>query len=147
MTDREIQDQIDKARQDVITLDYSKWSAEQRRANRSTDHDLWEQERDQTLARQKADNAESRRKRLEKLEADKAAKQSERDAENKVKQQAAEATLKSRLKATYMANPAASVEDFERDYPQLKSDYLKREALRNDALARESHARSIREGF
>ena len=147
MTDKEIQDRIDQAHEDVINLDYSKWSARQRQLKLSSDHSLWQQERDRTLARQKADNAESRRKYLERLEADKAAKQAERDAENKVKQQAAEESLKRRLKTSYMSNPAATDEDFERDYPQLKSEFLRSETVKKDVIARESMARSIRESF
>ncbi len=147
MTDEQIKQSMRQIEADNINLDYSKWSFERRRAGLPTNHDLWQGARDQTLARQQAENAETRRKYLASLEADKAAKQAERDAENKVKQIAAEASLKSSLKASYMANPAASDEDFERDYPQLKSDYLKREALRNDTIARESMARSMRERF
>ena len=147
MTDEQIKQQIAQSKQDIITLDYSKWSLERRRAGLPTNHDLWQDARDQTLARQKSDNAEARRKYQAGLEADKAAKQAERDAENKPKQIAAEARLKSSLKASYMANPAATDEDFERDYPQLKSEYLKREALRNDVAARESMSRVIRDSF
>jgi hypothetical protein len=49
------------------------------------------------------------------------------------KQQFADNQLKSRLKTAYMQNPAASDEDFERDYPTLKSDYLRGEAMKQDA--------------
>ncbi len=67
--------------------------------------------------------------------------------EAKQKQQTAEGQLKSDLKAAYMQNPAASIEDFERDYPQLKSDYLRGEAMRNDAAAREAQTRMMRGSF
>ncbi len=63
------------------------------------------------------------------------------------KQEQAGASLKSRLKNAYMQNAAATDEDFERDYPQLKSEYLRGEAMRNDAVARESQARAMRESF
>ncbi|MDQ3131086.1 MAG: hypothetical protein M3Q99_10035 [Acidobacteriota bacterium] len=133
--------------QDTISLDYSRWSFEQPRANLPNDHNLWQQVRDRTLARQKSDNAEARRKYIAKLDDEQKARQAERDAENKPKQIAAEASLKSSLKASYMANPAASDEDFERDYPQLKSEYLRGEAMRNDAIARQSQARAMQESF
>ncbi len=147
ITKEEVAKSMAQIEADNINLNYSEWSFERRRSGLSTDHDVWKQARDQTLARQQSENAELRRKRLASLEADKAAKQAERDAENKPKQIAAEASLKSSLKASYMATPAATNEDFERDYPQLKSEYLRAEALRNDAQARESMARSMRERF
>ena len=146
-TKEEIQKSMTQIEADNINLDYSKWSFERRRAGLPTNHELWTDARGQTLTRQKSENSETRRKYLASLEADKAAKQAERDAENKPKQIAAEASLKSSLKASYMANPAATDEDFERDYPQLKSDYLRGEAMRNDAIARESQARAMRESF
>jgi hypothetical protein len=64
--------------------------------------------------------------------------------EAKSRQQAAESALKGSLKTSYMTNPAATIEDFERDYPQLKSDYLRGEAINKDAAARESQARMMR---
>jgi hypothetical protein len=151
MTDEQIKQQVKQSLAqsdaDIIALDYSKWSLEQRRANKPNDHNLWQQVRDRTLARQQSDNAEARRKYLAKLDDEQKARQAERDAENKPKQIAAEASLKSSLKASYMANPAASDEDFERDYPQLKSDYLRGEAMRSDAIARESMSRAMRDSF
>ncbi len=51
------------------------------------------------------------------------------------------------MKASYMANPVATNEDFERDYPQMKSDYLRNEAMKTDAAARESMARAMRSNF
>lgn len=67
--------------------------------------------------------------------------------EAKSRQQAAEWALKGSLKSSYMANPVATNEDFERDYPQLKSDYLRGEAINKDAAARESMARAMRRNF
>jgi hypothetical protein len=64
--------------------------------------------------------------------------------EAKSRQQTAEADLKSRMRISYLANPVATNEDFERDYPQLKSDYLRNEAMKTDAQARESQARMMR---
>jgi len=70
-----------QTQQDAITLDYPAWSQQRTRAGLSNNHDLWEEQRDDVLARQQSANAESRRKRLAGLEAAKAEKQSERDAE------------------------------------------------------------------
>ncbi len=81
MTDKEIQQQIDKAEQDAITLDYTKWSFQQRQAKRPTDHNLWQQERDRVLARQRFDNAAAGRKYRASLETAKAEKQREHDAQ------------------------------------------------------------------
>jgi hypothetical protein len=65
----------------------------------------------------------------------------------KQKQQSAEASLKNSLRNAYMQNVAATDEDFERDYPILKSDYLRGEAMKKEAVARESQARAMRETF
>lgn len=46
-----------------------------------------------------------------------------------------------------MVNPAATGEDFERDYPQLKSDYLRSEAMKQETIARESSASAMRGNF
>ena len=62
-------------------------------------------------------------------------------------QQDAEARLKSALKTAYMKNEAATLEDFERDYPQLKSDYLRIEAMKADATVKSAQARMIQESF
>ena len=63
------------------------------------------------------------------------------------KQQTAEASLKSRLKQSYMSNPAADEAGFEADYPSLRSEYLRNETLRQDAIVRDASARRLREGF
>ncbi len=81
MTDKEIQDQNNRAEQEAITLDYTKWSFQQRQAKLPDDHNLWQQERDRVLARQRSDNAEAGRKYREKLDAAKAAKRREHEAE------------------------------------------------------------------
>ncbi len=78
MTDKEIQDQYNQTTQDNTTLDFSKWSAQQRRAKLPTDHDLWQQQRDAVLRRQQSDNAEARRKYLAKLDDERKAKRRKR---------------------------------------------------------------------
>ncbi len=69
-----------QTQQDQITLDFSAWSQQRTRAKLSNSRDLWEEQRDDVLARQQASNAESRRKYLAGLEAAKAEKQREYDA-------------------------------------------------------------------
>ncbi|HSK71304.1 MAG TPA: hypothetical protein VK892_06385 [Pyrinomonadaceae bacterium] len=81
------------------------------------------------------------------LEEERRAKQAERDAETQKRRQAEEEKLKDRLKMAYMANPAASAEDFERDYPQLKSEYLRKQALEADESARQAHTNAFRSQF
>ncbi len=74
MTDEQIKQSIAQAEQDIIALDYGKWSFQQRQSKLPTDHDLWKQVRDRTLARQQSDNAEAGRKYRARLEAVKADK-------------------------------------------------------------------------
>jgi hypothetical protein len=110
MTDAEIQNQINQATQDAITLDYGKWSFQQRQAKLPTDHDLWKQVRDRTIARQQSDNAEAGRKYQAKLEAAKAEKQRERDAAIDLEL----APEKRRLQNEWLANnPTQTAADFE----------------------------------
>jgi hypothetical protein len=67
--------------------------------------------------------------------------------EAKKNQERAETDLKSRLKTSYMSNPVATEEDFERDYPQLKSEFLRAETMKKDEAARQSMANSFRSKF
>lgn len=100
----------DKETQDNITLDYSKWSFQQRQAKRPADHNLWQQERDRVLARQKADNDEAGRKYRASLETAKAEKQREHDAriDRELEPQ------KQKLKREWLANnPNFTETDFE----------------------------------
>ncbi len=77
----------------------------------STDHDLWKQERDRTLARQRSDNAEARRQRLAGLERQRKAKQAETDAEIDLEL----APEKRRLQNDWLANnPDLTEADFEK---------------------------------
>ncbi len=97
--------------QDQITLDYSKWSQQRIGAKLSNDHNLWKEQRDDVLARQQAHNAETRRKYLDGLEAAKAEKQSQQDAEVDAELEPA----KQRLKRDWLANnPAFTESDFEK---------------------------------
>ncbi len=81
MSETELKQSIAMAQQDATTLDYSKWCEQRRQAKLSTDHPLWLTERDNVLARQQSDNAESRRKYLANLESARKAKKAETDAE------------------------------------------------------------------
>jgi len=65
----------------------------------------------------------------------------------KQKQEQNEAALKNRLKQSYLANPAATEEDFEKDYPNLKSDYLRAEALKRETEIKQAQSRLAREVF
>ncbi len=87
MTDEQIKQQIAQAEQDAITLDYTKWSAQRIQAKLPNDHNLWQFERDRTLARQKWDNAAARRKHLEGLETARNAKKAEADAQTELELQ------------------------------------------------------------
>ncbi len=72
MTDEQIQQQYNQTMQDETTLDYSKWSNRQRQLKLSDDHDLWEQERDRVLSRQRIDNLTAKSRHLASLEAKRA---------------------------------------------------------------------------
>jgi hypothetical protein len=107
----ELQQQINQATQDAITLDYSKWATQQRQAKLSTDHVLWQQERDRTLARQRSDNAASRARHLNKIQTDREAKRAEADAQTEIQLQ----PEKRRLQNEWLANnPTQTAADFEK---------------------------------
>jgi hypothetical protein len=58
-------------------------------------------------------------------------------ADNKKKQQqVADARLKASLKTAFMRNPAATEEDFESAYPELKREKLSREVVAREQAAR-----------
>jgi type IV secretory pathway VirB4 component len=81
MTITELQDQINQAEQDIITLDYKKWSKQQRHSKLPTNRALWHTESDGVLLRQQLDNAESERRHLAMLDVIRVEKQREVDAE------------------------------------------------------------------
>lgn len=97
--------------QDQITLDYSKWSQQRIGAKLSNDHDLWKEQRDDVVARQQTKNAETRRKYLDGLEAAKAEKQSQRDAEVDAELEPAKQTL---MRGWLANNPDQTIGDFEK---------------------------------
>ncbi len=121
MTDEQIKQQIAQSEQDIITLDYSKWSFQQRQANRPTDHDLWKQERDRTIARQQSDNEAARQRHLAKLADDRKAKQDEADAQIELSL----APEKKRLQNQWLVdNPTQTVADFEKKAWHLLKENL-----------------------
>jgi hypothetical protein len=100
-----------QSEQDQITLDYSKWSFQQRQAKLSTDHDLWKQQRDAVLARWQTNNDATRAKYLAGLAAEKAAKQSERDAQVDAGLEPTKQTL---MREWLANNPNETAADFEK---------------------------------
>ena len=121
MTDEQTKQQIAQAEQDEITLNYSKWSFQQRRLKLSANHNLWQQERDRVLARQQSDNAEAGRKYRATLEAAKAEREREHDAQidRELEPQ------KQRLKREWLANnPNQTAADFEKKAWHLLKENL-----------------------
>lgn len=118
MTDTETRRKIAQNLQDNKTLYYSSWAAERMRLKLLHDHGLWEKERDAVLTRQKRENDALRVARTAQITAD-------REKELQKRQEQEEARLKSELKRRYLSHPASTEADFERDYPALRSDYLR----------------------
>ncbi len=127
-----------QTQQDQITLDYPAWSQQRTRAKLSNSRELWEEQRDDVLSRQQSENAELRSKYLAGLEAKKAGKQAERDAEIDVELEPA----KQRLKRAWLANnPSLTESDFEsKAWVLLRENLVEereadnREAIRNSLL-------------
>jgi trehalose/maltose hydrolase-like predicted phosphorylase len=121
MTDEQRKQQIAQIEQDNITLDYTKWSEQRRNAKLSNDHNLWQFERDRTLARQRSDNAEARARHLNKIEAERKAKQTEADAQTEIQLQ----PEKRRLQNEWLANnPTQPPADFEKKAWHLLKENL-----------------------
>lgn len=57
-------EQLSQTEQDVINLDFVKWSAQQLRLKRPTDHNIWKQAKAETEARQANENRMARERRL-----------------------------------------------------------------------------------
>jgi hypothetical protein len=122
-----------QSEQDQITLDYSKWSFQQRQAKLSTDHDLWKQERDAVLARWQANNGETRRKYLAGLENEKAQKQAERDKQIDTGLEPTKQTL---MREWLANNPNETAADFEKKaWVHLRENLL--EHRRNETFEAE----------
>lgn len=121
MTDDQIKQQVAQGEQDTITLDYGKWSFQQRQSKLPTDHDLWKQVRDRTLARQQSDNEAARQRHLAKLDGDRKAKQAEADAQTELQL----APEKRRLQNEWLANnPTQTAADFDKKAWHLLKENL-----------------------
>jgi hypothetical protein len=121
MTEAELKLQIAQAQSDATTLDFGKWSFEQRRANLPTDHSLWQQVRDRTLARQQSDNEAARQRHLASLAGDRKAKQAETDAQVEAELQ----PEKRRLQNEWLANnPTQTAADFNQKVWHLLKENL-----------------------
>ncbi len=140
MDNDQLQQAVAQAEQDAITLDYAKWSFQQVRAKRPNDHELWQQERDHLLARQQSDNAELRRKRLDGLEAAKAERQREYDAEIDRELEPTKQTL---MRGWLANNPNFTESDFEKKaWVHLRQNLI--EQRKTDALNAEIKSASGR---
>ncbi len=129
-----------ESEQDQITLDYSKWSFQQRQAKLSTDHDLWKQQRDAVLARWQSNNDETRRKYLAGLAAEKTAKQAERDKQIDTELEPTKQTL---MREWLANNPNETAADFEKKaWQHLRTNLV--EQRNNEAFELERQRASVR---
>jgi hypothetical protein len=92
-------------------------------------------------------SASTRTDRLARVEQERAAKQQERDEADAARRTEDRAALEARLKARFMANPAATLEAWERVMEQQVDDHLRREAAEADQRARREHARIYGSAF
>ncbi len=125
-----------QTQQDQITLDFSAWSQQRTRAKLSNSRDLWEEQRDDVLARQQSENAELRRKRLAGLEAQKAERQTMLDAEIDLEF----ADERRRLQNEWLANnPTQAPKDFtEKAWHLLRENLIEQRKLNNQEAVRNS---------
>ena len=132
---------FEQAEQDIITLDFTKWSQVRRKAGLSQDHGLWQTERDRTLARQRIDNAAARNRRMTAENQTKAEKQ-------KLDDIALDAELeptKLRLRREWLAaNPDRTEAEFEaKSWPLLRQNLVEERqdiALQNEIQSSRSKA-------
>ena len=138
MTDKEIQEQNSRAEQDIITLDYTKWSFQQRQSRRADDHDLWQSERDRVLDRQRSQNAASRVRYLQDLEGKKRAKQRADNAETDRRLEPQKQTL---MREWLANNPDKTAEDFDKSaWQHLRANLI--EQAESDAYNAEIRQQS-----
>jgi hypothetical protein len=129
-----------QSEQDNITFDYDKWSFQRRQAKLPADHDLWKHERDAVLARWQANNDETRRKYLTGLEAEKAAKQAERDKQVDTGLEPKKQTL---MREWLANNPNETAADFEKKaWQHLRLNLI--EQRNNEAFELERQRASVR---
>jgi len=65
---------LTQSEQDAITLDFDKWSFQQRQLKLDNSHSLWLQEKERTLARWQAENNQTRQNYLARLNDEREAK-------------------------------------------------------------------------
>ncbi len=90
------------------------------------------------------DDAVVRIKRLRDFYQQQQAQQAAHAAEQ---QQKAEAAMKQRARDTFMRNPVATAEAFERAWPQMKERILIDEAIKGETAARARQSAVLREIF
>ena len=113
---------VDQIEADAIALDFGKWSYEQRKAGKPSDHASWEQARDLVLFRQKADNQEARRRYEAKLAEEKHDEARRVDAEIDVELEPRKQTLKREWLASH---PGKTEKDFESHaWPLLRDNLI-----------------------
>jgi hypothetical protein len=127
-----------QTQQDQITLDFSKWSQQRTRAKLSNSRDLWEEQRDDVLARQQAENTVIRQKYLNGLATAKAEKQAEHTAEI---DQSLEAKKQQLMRQWLADHPDKNEADFNKlAWTYLRQNLIEqseqdnREAVRNSLL-------------
>ena len=111
---------------------------------------MTEADKDQKIEAIRNDESASpefKEKRINVVEHAFANQQAQTEDAAKKKQQAAEANLRSKLKESFLKNPVATTDDFDRDYPALRSEYLKLSALRDLENAATSQERLTRNNF
>jgi hypothetical protein len=132
MTNEQIK-QLEQVEQDNTTLNFDKWSFERRQAKLPADHSIWLQERDAVLARWQNRNDETQRKYLAGLEAEKAAKQAERDKQVDIELEPTKQTL---MRGWLANNPNETAADFEKKaWIHLRENLIEQRKV--DALSAE----------
>ena len=124
--------------QDIITLDFSKWSQQRTRSGLSNDHKIWEGHRDDVLARQRAENAELRQKYLNGLASARAEKQAKYGREI---DQSLEAKKQQLMRQWLADHPGKNAGDFDKlAWTYLRQNLVEQgeqdsmEAMRNSLL-------------
>jgi hypothetical protein len=111
MTDQQIQEKYNQTIEDEITLDYPKWSFQQRQQKLPDDHGLWEQQRDAVLARRQRINEAARASHLADIEARRKDRQAEADAQIDLELEPKKQTL---MREWLANNPNETAADFEK---------------------------------
>ncbi len=100
-----------QSEQDTISMDFDRWSHQQRQLKLDASHDRWRQEKEAVLSRWQSENDATRREYLAGLEAAKAEKQSQHDREIDAELEPAKQTL---MRGWLANNPDQTPADFEK---------------------------------